>query len=269
MRRSITAIGAAMILFAGVPSAMAAPTKNVTDAQFDTAFAAYVQAHPGDWVGAEALVESMGGTLVVTGADGAVKSAEAATAEFRAIDGPGVRAVKPARGEIGIMAWPLNAFTVALGAATSGDRDNTVSLAGGWNFRDDFLGQGAPVDIAAIAANKDCIEWGSYSGWTYRYDGVSTNRDTLRSGGVGDSGPRWNIHDYISNHMSYADHGTVYAVANRSQCTNKRMQAEFVYEGNDGGSVVGVSFGWGFLDVSYSNPGTTMQKSSGAKTILY
>jgi len=246
---------------------MAAPTKSVTDKQFDAAFAAYVQAHPGDWVGAEALVENMGGTLVVTGADGAVKSAEAASAEFRAMDLPRVRSAKP--GENGLMAWPLNAFSVGLGAATSGARDNTVSLAGSWNFRNDFLGQGAPVDIAAIAANKDCIEWGRYSGYTYRYDGASTNRDTLRSGGVGDSGPRWNIHDYISNHMSYADHGTVHALADRSQCSNKRMQAEFVYEGNDGGSLVGVSFGWGFLDISYSNPGTTMQKSSGARTILY
>lgn len=170
------------------------------------------------------------------------------------------------------MAWPSNAYTVAVAVVTSGPTDTTVSLAGGWNFRDEFLGQGAPVDIAALMINKSCGTWGTYSSTTRTYTGASTNRGTLRGGGTGTSGPVWNIADYISNHRSYADNGTVSAVYNRKNCTTserRSIQGEFVYEANDGGSVVSVSAGFGGFSVSYSSSGATMTKSSGAKTVPY
>jgi hypothetical protein len=267
VKKRILSVGAAAALLAGAiaPAASASPPDKLDDARLDRAFSAYVRQHPGDWVGAQQLVESLGGSMTITGDDGTLTTPEAAAAAYDAMDGQKA-------GGFTTMAWPTNAFTVSVAVVTSGSTDSTVSIAGAWNFRDDFLGQGSPVDIAAILVNKSCGTWGSYSASTYRYNKTSTGRATLRSGGTGTHGPIWNVSDSISNFMSNADNGVVSAVYNRSGCssTDKRtIQGEFVYEGNDGGSVTSVSAGWGGFNVSYSSPGQTMTRSSGAKTVPY
>lgn len=268
VRASLTVaalIGAALASQApGTSAAMATPGAN--DAILDRAFSRYVHEHPGDWIGAADLVESLGGSIAISGDDGVLITPEAATAAFRSMDGDDNERVTP-------YAWPSTAFTVAVAVVTSGPTDSTVSIAGGWNWKDNFIGQGSPVDIASIMVNKSCGTWGSYSATTKKWNGVATKgRASLRSGGTGTAGPVWNIADGVSNFENQVDNGTVSAVYTRSGCSaaeKKSIQAEFVYEGNDGGSVVSVSAGWGGFQVSYSNPGASQTRSSGAETVPY
>lgn len=171
------------------------------------------------------------------------------------------------------MAWPAKAFTASVAVVTTGPTDSTVSIAGAWNWKDDFVGQGSPVDIAAILISKSCGTWGSYAASTKKWNGTATSgRTSLRSGGVGSAGPIWNIIDGVSNFENYVDNGVVSAVYNRSACSaseKKTIQGEFVYEGNAGGSLISVSAGWGGFGVSYSNHDHSQTRSSGAKTVPY
>lgn len=244
----------------GLPAAATGPGADSTE-RFHDRFALFVKENPGDYTGLAALVEGMGSTLDIKLYGVGEVEPEVAQAAYDAMDGQELLS----DGTISPMAWPTDAFTVGL-ATSQAPGSATVSITGTWNFRDDFLGQGPPVDIASIAISQGCGTWSGYYANTYRYDGVSTNRASLRSGGVGTTGPAWNINDTISNFMSYADHGTVGAVYDLTHCSGA-VQTEFVYEGNDGGSVVNVSLGWGAFTVTYSNPGQTMQKSTGAKTL--
>ncbi len=267
MKHRIIGVAAtAAVLFAtAVPAVSAEKVPIQGDTELDVAFAEYVRDHPGDWVGAEALVQSLGGSMTISGDDGTLTTAEEATSAFDEMRGQQPGGITP-------FAWPSDAYTVAVAVVTSGPLDSTVSIAGAWNYRDNFIGQGPPVDIAALLVNKTCGTWSGYTASTYRHNGTSTGLASLRSGGTGTSGPAWNIGDYVTNFMSQADNGSVAAVYNRSSCSSvdkSSIQGEFVYEGNSGGSVLSVSLGWGGFGVSYSNPGQTMTKSSGAKTVPY
>lgn len=275
MVRHLGAKALASLLTAGLACASAAafadpldhtrtlPTVN--DALLDSEFSKYVALHPGDWVGARDLVEELGGTMVISGDNGEVVTAEQATARFQALNGNGT--------EIETYAWPSLAFTANVAVVTSGPTDTTVSIAGAWNWKDSFIGQGSPVDIAAILVNKSCGTWSGYTSSTYKWNGTKTSgRSSLRSGGTGSTGPGWNIIDGVSNFENLVDNGTVAAVYNRSACSStdkKNIQAEFVYEGNSGGSVLSVGLGWGGFSVSYSGSPNTQTRSSGSETVPY
>jgi len=229
-------------------------------AAFDAKVSAYTREHPNDYTGLAKLVKSMGGTFTVSTSDTGPTTPEIATSVFKSYDGQ--RDATP--GTVSPMAFPSNAFVVSI--ASSRAPGSTVAyVTGGWNWRDDFVGQGPPVDIAALRFSKACGSYQSYETATYRYDNVSTNLSTLRSSGVGGNGPIWNVADTVSGFMNYADHGYVGVHINIAGCG--AMQSAFDYEGNKGGSVVSASVGWGGLSVGYSNPGSILQLSTVAVTI--
>lgn len=141
-----------------------------------------------------------------------------------------------------------------------------ISVSGHWNWRDDFVGQGPPFDIAALQFSSGCGEFLSHSSATYKWDGTSTNRGTLRHTGVGTNSPLWNIDAQVSGFENYADNGVVATTYDKGACTGT-VQAAFTYEGNIGGSLTSVSVGWGVLSVNYSGGDLKLQKSSAATTL--
>lgn len=205
------------------------------------------------------LAEELGGEVTVSTNISGPTTPENATQVQASVD------TSPAPGEVSPAAIPDDGFVV--GIATSRHPASTVaSVSGTWNWRDDFVGQGPPVDIAALRFSSNCVQYGSTSASTYRYDNVSTGRASLRSAGVGSGGPIWNIADGVSGFVNYTDHGTVTQSVDLAGCSGA-MQAAFDYEANIGGSVSSVSIGWGALSVNYGSQSTVLQKSTAATTL--
>ena len=62
--------------------------------------------------------------------------------------------------------------------------------------------------------------------------------------------------------MSQADHGYVYLQLTNTCGKVVNVGADLTYEANQGGSVVSVSAGWGFLSVSYGSAGLKRQEGT-------
>lgn len=258
--------------------AVASPSGDEGDAKAqDLTFNEYMRAHPGDWEGAAALVEELDGSVAIKANGRTVTPQEAAVLSRSMVDPP--VPVVPHRGGAGgtgVLDWPVNAFTVLVALIYSpGDpggppdaRDPSMNVYGEWDWQDDFIGQGSPEDIAAIRVNKSCGTWSNYYGAAATWNGPTfSDRVTLRSGGTGTAGPIWNVHDRVTNFENLTDRGMIWADYDIASCPSDvkdSMQAEVVFEGNDGGSVLNVSIGWGLFDVSYANPGFSQTRSSGA-----
>ncbi len=242
---------------------------DVSEQEFDARFAEYVAEHPGDWAGLNRLVDSMGGPLQVAGEGGARISPDSLghLDLFTPMAGENVLDA-----QMGIQAWEPNAFSVVMAWGLSGPDDSTVSLTGAWDFRDDLLYQGAPEDIGGLSVSEDCGLWGGYTAATWKGGSTVTEYDlvSLRESGIGERGPVWNVQDSVKDFVNQADSGATSAVYDTSTCTaseKSQLQASYAYEGNDGGSVLGVSIGWGAFTVSYENKGNTQKHSTGAITI--
>ncbi|MFK5691365.1 hypothetical protein ACI3EY_17035 [Ornithinimicrobium sp. LYQ92] len=248
-----------------VASAMAAPAsasirgehsdgEGITAEEFHDAIADYRLENPQDIEGLESLVVSLGGDVSISTSASGPTDGRTANADMR--NDPS---------EMGALDFPTDAFVVSIVSA-SHPASTTADISGHWNWRDDFVGQGAPVDIAALQLSSGCGQFLSHSSATYTYDGTSTNRGTLRESGVGTNSPTWNIDDAVSNFTNYADNGVVAVTYDKSDCSGV-VQAAFTYEGNNGGSLTGVSVGWGIMNVTYNSPNLFLQKSSSPTTI--
>ncbi|GAA3733520.1 hypothetical protein [Salinactinospora qingdaonensis] len=246
-------------LFIPAAVASAETSVQVSADEFHERVEAYQAENPKDYVGLEKLVESLGGEFSVSTSITGETSAEEAMAINSEFDG------QEAPSGMATQSWPSDAFVVSV-ASSQHPSSPSASVSGYWNYRDDFVGQGSPYDIAALRFSDSCGQYSSYNAQTYNYQGTTTNRATLRSAGVGTSGPAWNIEDGVSGFVNYTDNGYVSVRYDLSECGGT-VQAAFDYEGNNGGSVLSVSAGWGGLSVSYSNPGLTLQKSSTATTL--
>lgn len=253
------AASAVMVATSATATASTGESETVNAETFHQKVNEYALAHPGDFEGLNALAEELGGELTVSTSWTGPTTPETATRVQESIDAPDTS------GEISPAAIPTDAFVVSV--ATARHPASTVaSVSGTWNWRDEFVGQGPPVDIAALRFSDSCVIYGANAVSTYRWDNVSTDRGTLRSAGVGTGGPVWNIDAQVSGFANYADHGTVTQSVDLKECSGT-VQTAFDYEGNDGGSVLSVSLGWGGLSVGYSNPDAVLQKSSAAATI--
>ncbi len=139
-----------------------------------------------------------------------------------------------------------------------------VRLTGTWDWRDDFVGQGDPFDVAALQFTADCFtELGWYEQSAATWDGTPTAPPTLRSSGVGSNEAVWNVDARPVGFENLADNGVVSVIIDAYTCEEgARLGGAFAYEANVGGSLTGVSVGWGFLSVSYSGGTDSSQLST-------
>lgn len=263
--RRATSLVFCSLLGASVSTAtLASAQEDSTPEEFFSAVDEYREENPGDVEGLNELVERLGGTLSVS--TELTGEADAASAS-RALDGaddedsePDDEGISTAVGN-----FPSDAFTVSVTSARH-PASTVASVSGQWNWRDDFAGQAAPVDIAALGFSSGCGAITSHKSSTYSVGGKNTGLGTLRDSGVNTAAPMWNINAHTVGFENQADRGSVSVNYDVAEC-NGSVQAGFFYEGNQGGSVVSVSAGVGGVNVGYDAPGLTLQKSSSTTTI--
>ena len=219
-------------------------------------------------MGANDLVKSLGGTYkVATSLTGVTSPAQAQVA-FNSVDGPSssplMAAASVGPSAVVPLSIPTTSFVVSI-TATRLSGTTKTQVDGKWNWKDDFVGQGDPYDIAALQFSSGCGTMGSYAASTYKWDGTLTSQATLRDAGVATHVPLWNIDAYPVGFVNLADHGTVRVRYDRSGCGT--VQTAFAYNGNKAASLTSVSVGWGLLSVNLSGSSWELQKSTGALTL--
>ncbi|OUE18900.1 hypothetical protein BFL36_12730 [Clavibacter michiganensis] len=155
-------------------------------------------------------------------------------------------------------------FTVNVVTGTVGD---IVIVTGSVNWRDDFAGQGAPVDIAALRFSTNCGTLSDLTSTSTSVSGVATDRTTLRDAGVGTNAPIWNVDAITDGFENQVDRGSFQATYDVSTCGTTPVQAAFDYEGNQRGVITSVSASFAGLTVGYDNPGLTLRKSTQPITV--
>ena len=135
---------------------------------------------------------------------------------------------------------------------------NTVYVQGSWDFRDNWIASGGGPDIATITARPlagKCAQVKRTVSHTYNYRLQETRRSSLRNSGVTTLAPIINVNDATSGFMLATDNGVMGTYYDRTSARCRAgVQADFHFEHNiGGGSVIGVSVGWGALNVSYSS----------------
>lgn len=253
--------------FAPATTTSASESGAIDPDDFLDAIAAYEEANPGDFVGAAALANSLGGEYEVsTDVDG-VTTPEIASRRYAEGDLPSLQSmVFEDPNQVVIMAVPQNVFSVSISKARISGTTKT-HVAGHWNWKDDFVGQGPPVDLATLQFSRKCGSLVEYKAATYKWNNVVTNRASLRNAGLSNFAPVWNIDARPSNFENQADHGYVRVRYDRSGCGTQAVQGAFIYEGNKASSISSVSIGWGFLTVGYSGHQWDIQNSTAAVTL--
>lgn len=254
-RIAFSASVALLIGLTAVP-AQADGGRKLSSAEVEAQIDAYVAKHPNDIVGLSRLSKRLTGapTRVSLNREGEVSPEHAQAV----LDGK-------ASG-MQTMAFPQDAFDVFVTYVPLAQGSRQLKVYGQWNWRDDFVGQGAPEDIASLQFSyPDCVRHGNLLANTGMWDGTVTNRATLRDAGVGSKSPLWNIADGTSGFANLTDNGYVSATLNAANCTvggPAQVGIAFSYEANRGGSVSNVSVGWGFLNIGYNSQGDVLRKST-------
>lgn len=175
-----------------------------------------------------------------------------------------VRSSSAANGFVRAGSVPLDAYTVGFfWAPTSGK----VGFATGtWDFRDNYVNGSAPDDIATIGVQlSPCLSVGSTTIISRDYTKKSYPGSVyIRDVGLNGS-PVAGIRDQTSGFVMNSDNGVMTTqVLNGGSCGATPTRGQFIYEKNqDGGSLLGLSAGFGFLSISYSGSPRTLQKSAG------
>lgn len=254
------ALGAALLA-----ASPATAEESTTPEEFFSAVDQYRAQNPTDIEGLDELVQTLGGTLDVstnaTGPTTAVKATEA----MAAVDSTSTSNTEAPVIETAASNFPTDVFVVSVTSARH-PASTVASVSGQWNWRDDFSGQAAPFDLATLGFSSGCGKISGHGSSTTSLEGDGTDVATLRDSGVSSNAPIWNIDARTSGFVNSADRGTVAVSYDVADCSGS-VQAGFIYEGNQGGSLVSVSAGWGALSVSYSSPGLILQKSSTTITI--
>lgn len=242
----------------------------------NAAIANYEKEHPLDIGGLSDLVRSMTGLeipVTLNGVDGTLTGDQAQAvmdARHEAhLRSQSTRAVSP-------LSVPVDAFTVGFSwVPLIGDpnKDPGFYAHGIWNFDDAYVNGSAPDDMAGIQLNMNsaCHSIVSTYSQANYYDGTYAGADAtyLKESGVSSFAPVVGLRDQATNFMLNVDHGTVDTLVDFS-CGPNTIQGAFTYEHNqDGGSVIGVSAGWGAFNVSYSGNPSTLQKSSSIADLTY
>jgi hypothetical protein len=246
---------AGLLLGAGaVTSQAAANTPKHEPSKYLQMVNRYASDHPNDFVGLDALVFAHTGQHLIVQVNGSGPlSAESAQREWSKAR----VARKIASGD-----YPTDAFDVALSRfPTDGDG---IGFMGSWNWRDDFVGQGEPFDIANLQFDiPECATTTSYAAAAGKWDGTSTEAPTLRDANIVGHSPLWNVDARVSDFENSADSGYVMATVDLWDCAGDvRVGGAFAYEGNIGGQLTNISAGYGLLNISYAGNDRKLQKSS-------
>jgi len=238
LRKQMAVIASAALLIglAATP-ASAEVGKKLSNAEIEAQIDQFVANNPQDIVGLNKLSKKLTGqsTRISLNNEGEV-SAEHAQAVLNG-ESTGLQP----------MAFPQDAFNVFVTYVPLAQGSRQLKVYGQWNWRDDFVGQGAPEDLASLQFTyPDCVRHGNLLANTGKYDGTVTNRATLRDAGVGSKSPIWNIADGTSGFANLTDKGYVTSTLNAANCTvggPAQVGIAFSYEANRGGSVASVSVG--------------------------
>ncbi|CAQ03052.1 hypothetical protein ACR8AL_05055 [Clavibacter sepedonicus] len=160
--------------------------------------------------------------------------------------------------------FPEDVFTVNV---VTGTVDNIGIVTGSVNWRDEFAGQAAPVDLAALRFSTNCGTPSDLTATSTSVSGVATDRTTLRDAGVGTNAPIWNVDAVTDGFENQVDRGSFQARYDVSACGTTPVQAAFDYEGNQRGVITSVSASFSGLSVGYDNPGLTFGKSTQPITV--
>lgn len=261
MKSKISAISAATAALLLVPAGGAyaetsAPT--VSEDEFSEQVMEYADDNPADVEGLKELAISLGGK--VKSSSSTLYTDEVPELSDESVTDEDVSgAIVPMAGN-----FPSNVFTVNITVSSVGD---TKIVTGSFNWRDDFAGQAAPFDVAALRFSDGCGGITNLMSSTYNVSGQRTDRTTLRNAGTSTNAPVWNVDAVTSGFANQADRGSFSAQFDTGACGSKTVRAAFDYEGNQGGALTSVSAGWGGLSVSYSNPGLILKKSTQPVTL--
>lgn len=246
-------------------------------AAFNAEVDAYVANHPDDWTGLDNLRQKLWGAppieVSLEGVDGPVSAAQADAIIQEREAAWEAGAAQRQSGDISLMSVPSDAFTVAFVWLTEAPGPGSgINAFGTWNFRDDYVNGSNPHDVAAIRLTYDdqCVDMGTTTWNTLRYDQVETGAGYLYDGGVGTNAPIVNFEDSASGFMLNVDHGFVKHRLTAG-CGPTNLQGMFTYEHNQDalGSISGISASWGGLSVSYTGAPATLQKSSQPASLWY
>jgi hypothetical protein len=231
----------------------------VTKAQSDE-IDRYERAHPTDLVGLGRLVKAATGVdmpVSINRVSGSVSAKKAQTImEARDLKtGSGVRT----------LSVPVNAFSVAIAWVPVFGPPPQIKAHGVWNFRDNYVNGSAPDDFSSVQLETGCSRIASTTTITYDYQNRQTsNAAYLQDSGLSSHAPISGVRDRVSGFVMNTDHGfTDVVLQNWSPCARHTIGAAYRYGHNqDGGSVLGVSAGWGFLSVSYGGAESRLQLST-------
>lgn len=271
------AIGVASIsLLTFTPAAAATEIQRDSRTVSELAFA-YSEEHPDDLTGLVSYVESLGGEVEVSSdltdsKDPAV--IEDLTEKFLeggrtySLDALGATTGPLVAARAGNL--PADAFTVKT-VNVKDAKAKTYSVIGQANWRDNFVGQGPPLDVATVSFSNKCGTLSGYNAKTWDMYAKPTNKASLRDAGVTTMSPTWNIDGRVSAFAATADMSSFYVTYNYSKCGTKSIQGQFKYVGNAGKDTsISVNAAWGLFGVSYGSSGVLeLQRSTGAFTIQY
>lgn len=256
MRKMIKVMAVAATMTLACPSGAYAggQVSRVSEAVFTARMLEFVHANPADVEGFTKLAESLGGQVRSSSSTLYVDQVPGLSEELRSQSSSG-----STQGD-----FPQDVFTVNIRVGSVG---KTKIVTGSFDWRDNFAGQASPYDIAALRFSSGCGGPSSLSSSTKSVRGVVTDLASLRDAGVGTNAPMWNVDARTIAFENQADTGGFSAVFDMSKCGTQTVRAAFDYEGNQGGSLVSASAGWGGLSVSYSSPGLTLRKSTQAVSL--
>jgi hypothetical protein len=255
-KKTAVVTSAALLIGLAAMPANAAPTKKHSSAEIEAQFDKFVAENPQDIVGLNKLSQKLTGQSVRVSLN---NEGEVSPEHGQAVLSGESTGIQP-------MAFPSDAFNVFVTYVPLAQGSRQLKVYGQWNWRDDFVGQGAPEDLASLQFTyPDCVRHGNLLANTGKYEGTVTNRATLRDAGVGSKSPIWNIADGTSGFANLTDNGYVTSTLNAANCTvggPAQVGIAFSYEANRGGSIASVSVGWGFLNIGYNSQSDVLRKSS-------
>ena len=251
----------------GASAGAATGTVSAQDTKINQQILGYQAAHPDDLAGLDKLVFHFTGRHIAVRGNGMPKTLDGVQAQpyldaarqaDARIDAKAGGRKLPVAASGGIPAYSVNVTAVPLMGPPS-----MMRITGSWQFPDAWAGQDPPVDEASLGFTSlpTCVHQIGYAVNTYTYNMKSTNLGYLENANIANSAPIWAIKDGESGFVAQAGRGNV-ALTLENFCGRQQYGVTFQYDANQGGSVVSVSAGFGFLTVSYNSPGLTRNEGT-------
>ncbi|MHA6804722.1 hypothetical protein [Salinifilum ghardaiensis] len=261
---------AAVTASGGLVATGAASADTTASAPEDNPVVQYAKNHPLDYVGMSRIAREIAGEPMqfsVNGIDQPVSAQKAEEITERRHQ-KRLQLKKSARDGAQVMDVPINAFTVTSSLAPAGHPRDIFPI-GTWDFRDNYVNGSAPDDIASLQVPLgSCLNLHHATITTKDYQGTEyPHAAYIRDAGI-DGNAVAGIRDNPTpdGFALNNDNGVMAAtVTKNANCGPTRVDTQFIYEHNqDGGNVVSVNVGWGFLGINYGGGPSALQKSARA-----